>query len=76
MMKTVTLRNVPEDVVRELRRRAKRNGRSMQGELLMVVRQATLDQRSLEEQLAVLRSSLPRRMRLTEIDAAIRAGRP
>lgn len=76
MPKTVTLRNVPDEVLKELRRRAKRNGRSMQGELLMVVRQATVDQRSLETQLAELRGSLPRRMRLTEIQDAIREGRP
>lgn len=76
MPKTVTLRNVPDEVLKELRRRAKRNGRSMQGELLMVVREATVDQRSLETQLAELRGALPRRMRLTEIQDAIREGRP
>ena len=76
MPKTVTLRNVPDEVLKELRRRAKRNGRSMQGELLMVVREATVDQRSLETQLAELRGSLPRRMRLTAIQDAIREGRP
>ncbi|GMV15158.1 MAG: Arc family DNA-binding protein [Polyangiaceae bacterium] len=76
MSKTLTLRNVPEDVVKELRRRAKRNGRSVQSELLTLVRQGTIDQRSLEERLAELRRSLPRRMRIAEIHTAIREGRP
>lgn len=76
MTMTLTVRNVPEEVVKELRRRAKRNGRSVQSELLTLVRQGTLDQRSLEERLTELRRSLPRRLRLTEIHAAIREGRP
>jgi plasmid stability protein len=76
MSKTLTLRNVPDEVLKELRRRAKRNGRSVQSELLTLVRQGTLDQRSLEERLAELRKSLPRRMRLEEIHSAIRDGRP
>ena len=62
MAKTLTLRNVPDDVVRELRGRARKNGRSMQSELLLVIRQATLDRRSLEKQLAALRGTIQPRI--------------
>jgi plasmid stability protein len=76
MARTLTLRNVPDEVVRELRRRAKRSGRSMQRELLTVVQQATVDTRSLENSLAAIRRDHGRRLRLSAIHAAIREGRP
>lgn len=76
MPKTLTLRNVPDDVVRQLRGRAQRNGRSMQLELLSLVCQATVDRRSLERQLERIRSTRPRRLTSTEIHRAIDEGRP
>lgn len=76
MAKTLTLRNVPDPVVSELRGRARRNGTSMQKELLSVVTQATIDRRSLEDQLAALRSVLKKRVPLKKIHAAIDEGRP
>ncbi len=76
MPKTLTVRNVPDAVLGELRRRAQRNGRSMQGELLSLVRQATLDERSFVDQLGEMRRRLPHRMRLGRIQRAIREGRP
>jgi plasmid stability protein len=76
MAKTLTIRNVPDDVVRELRGRARRNGRSMQSEILLVIRQATLDRGSLEKQLAALRGTVQRRIRIDEIHAAVMEGRP
>lgn len=36
----LTIKNVPEEVVDRLRERAKRNRRSMQGELLVIVEEA------------------------------------
>ena len=74
--KTLTLRNVPEPVVRELRQRARRNGRSMQSELLSIVRQATLDRRSFSDQITDFRRTLRRPLPLDEIHAAIDEGRP
>lgn len=74
--RTLTLREVPEPVVRELRNRARRNGRSMQSELLSIVRQATLDRRSFADQLANVRRALRRPLTLDEIHAAIDEGRP
>lgn len=76
MAKTLTLRNVPDDVVRELRGRARRNGRSMQNELLSLVRQLTMDRRSLERQLAEIRGSVRERQSITDIHKAIDEGRP
>ena len=36
----LSIKNVPEDVVAQLRERAERNHRSMQGELLVIVEEA------------------------------------
>ena len=71
MAKTLTLRNVPDNVVRELRKRAQLNGRSLQSEALLLIRQATLDGWSLKQQLANLRGTIPRRLRIHEIHGAI-----
>jgi plasmid stability protein len=73
--KTLTLRNVPPDVLRRLRERARRNGRSMQAELLTIVGEATVDQQSLEAQLADCRRALRRPMKAAEIEQAIAEGR-
>ena len=67
MAKTLTLRNVPDQVVRELRLRAQRNGRSMQSELLTIVKQATIDQRSFTEQLDTFRRATARPLSLDDI---------
>jgi plasmid stability protein len=37
----LSIKNVPDDVAESLRRRAKRNQRSLQGELLALVQEAT-----------------------------------
>lgn len=37
MAVNLSIRNVPDEVVRRLRRRAKRNRRSLQGELLAII---------------------------------------
>ncbi len=42
-MATLSIKNVPADVVEKLRRRAARNHRSMQGELLALVSAAAAD---------------------------------
>ncbi len=76
MTKTLTLRNVPDEVATRLRVRAQRNGRSMQAELLEIVESAVLDQESLLGQLRAFRQSLKRSMTLEEIQQAISEGRP
>jgi plasmid stability protein len=76
MSRTLTLRHVPEPVVRALRQRAQRNRRSMQKEVLSILESAALDRESLLEQLSAVRSRLGARMSLDEIHAAIDEGRP
>ena len=76
MPRTLTLRDVPEPVVRALRERARKNRRSMQKEILSILRGAALDRASLARQLSAMRSDLGARMTLEEIHGAIEAGRP
>jgi len=75
MSYTVTLRNVPESVLRALRGRARRNGRSMQKEIMSILEEAVADRASLVEQLATLRLRLGAQMTLDEIHEAIEEGR-
>lgn len=76
MSRTLTLRDVPEPVVRALHERARRNRRSMQKEILSILQTAAFDRTSLAEQLAKLRSRLGPGMTLDEIHDAIEEGRP
>ncbi|RLB59103.1 MAG: hypothetical protein DRI34_02970 [Deltaproteobacteria bacterium] len=75
MYRTLTLRNVPDKVVKQLRRRAARNKRSMQEELLAIVQDAVVDRASLARQLEACRESLLTPLSLEEIHQAIEAGR-
>ena len=76
MARTLTLRDVPEPVLRALRERARRNRRSMQKEILSTLQGAVLDRASLVEQLSSLRSRLGAKLKLKEIHDAIKEGRP
>ena len=76
MLRTLTLRGVPDSVLAALRERARRNHRSMQRELLSVLQGAVVDRASLAEQLRSLRRRVKRPMRLDEIHAGIEEGRP
>ena len=53
---TLTLRDVPGRVVRALRERARKNGRSLQEEMLAILEGVTLDRESLGRQLSAIRS--------------------
>ncbi len=76
MVKTLTLRNVPERVIVALRRRARHNGRSMQRELLSLV-ERSVDTESLWSRIGAIRKSLrPGGMSLGEIHRALDKGRP
>ncbi len=75
MAKTLTLRNVPDPVVKALRERSRRNGRSMQAELLAIVGAAVVDRASLVEQLRACRSSMTGPMTIDEIEESIAEGR-
>jgi plasmid stability protein len=76
MARTLTLRNVPEPVVRALRERAQRSRRSMQREILSILQGAVLDRKSLATQLADLTTHLDARLTLDEIHDGIDHGRP
>lgn len=77
MARTLTLRNVPEAVVRSLRERARRNHRSVQKELLSIVTQSVVDRESALAQIGELRRRhLGKAMTLRAIQGAIEEGRP
>ena len=76
MARTLTLRNVPEPVVRALRGRAKRNHRSMQKEILSILEEVAIDRASMIKQLTALRNRLAANMTIDEIERAIEEGRP
>jgi plasmid stability protein len=76
MSHTLTLRNVPDSVLRALRGRARRNRRSMQKEIMSILEEAAIDRASAVEQLAALRVRLAANMTLDEIHGAIEEGRP
>lgn len=76
MARTLTLRDVPEPVLRLLRERAHRNRTSMQKEILGILRCAVIDRASLIEQLSAFRAGHGARLTLDEIHDAIDEGRP
>ena len=76
MARTLTLRDVPEKVVRALRERARRNDRSMREEILEILERTALDRAALSRQLSSLRTRLGARMSLREIHDAIEQRRP
>jgi plasmid stability protein len=74
---TITVRDVPEEVLRVLRQRARAAGRSMQQELLFTLKREAIDRESAIDQLLELRRRhLRRPMTLVEIEEAIDEGRP
>ncbi len=75
MSRTLTLRNVPEPILRALRSRAHRNRRSMQKEIMSILEEAAIDHASMAEQLRALRTRLDAGMSLDEIHQAIEEGR-
>jgi plasmid stability protein len=74
MARTLTLRDVPEPVVRALRERAQKNRRSLQKEILAILQGAALDS-SLPRRLSEMRLRLGAGMSLKQIHVAIDAGR-
>jgi plasmid stability protein len=76
MARTLTLRDVPDPVVRALRERARRSRRSMQREILSILQGAVLDRKSLATQLAALVARVDARLTLDEIHDGIDHGRP
>jgi plasmid stability protein len=75
MIRTITLRNVPEAVLRGLRQSARRNHRSIQKEIFSILKSATIDRASLAAQLTALRTRLGAKMTLDDINKANAEGR-
>lgn len=75
MSHTLTLRNVPDPILRALRGRARKNRRSMQKEIMSILTEAAVDRVSLLQQLTALRNRLGAKMSLDEIHRAIEEGR-
>ncbi len=76
MEKTLTVRNVPGRVVEALKKRARRNHRSMQSEVLAILDATVSDTEALSSRLAEHRLALTRPMTMDEIRAAMDRGRP
>jgi plasmid stability protein len=74
MAHTMTLRNVPDSILRVLRERARQHGRSMQKEIMSILEEAVVDHASVVEQLAILRVRLGAQMTLDQIHEAIEEG--
>lgn len=79
-MSTITLKNLPRDLHRKLKNRAKAHQRSLNGEVIATLQNATaatrrLDTSVLEESVRRARSLFRRPVTARQIDAWKRAGR-
>jgi plasmid stability protein len=80
-MPTITLKNLPRDLHRELKNRARANHRSLNKEVIATLEIATgethrLDVDELIREARAARSKFTREISAAEIDAWKRAGRP
>ncbi len=79
-MATITLKNIPADLHRELKKRAEEHHRSLNKEIIATLKSATdgtirLDQTKLEEAVRQTRSLFRRPITAREIDRWKREGR-
>ena len=79
-MASITLKNIPADLHRELKKRAAEHHRSLNGEILATLKNAAggtirLDQTKLEESVRQARSLFRRPITAREIDRWKRKGR-
>ena len=80
-MATITLKNIPRDLHRKLKKRAKEHHRSLNKEIISTLNSATgnvhrVDVDALIREARVARSKFTREISAAEIDAWKRAGRP
>jgi plasmid stability protein len=80
-MASITLKNVPADLHRELKRRAEEHHRSLNREILATLKGATgktqrLDVQALLREARAVRAKFARQISDAEINAWKRAGRP
>ena len=79
-MPTITLKNIPADLHRELKKRAEEHHRSLNGEILATLRGATnhrprIEPTALVREARAVRKKFRRRVSPTQIKAWIRRGR-
>ena len=73
-MATLTIRNVRPNVVKTLKERAKKNGKSMEQEVRDLLEQATIDRRAVLKEIEASWARQTRRPTAEEIDAWIEVG--
>ena len=74
-MPTLTIRNVPPNVVRSLKTIARRNRRSMEQEVRELLESYVAERRSVLDQIEAGWAKQSRRPTAAEVDSWIRAGR-
>jgi plasmid stability protein len=75
-MATLTIRHVPSKVVKSLKSLARRNRRSMEQEVRVVLEQHVGDRRALLDEIEQSWARQTRRPKAHEVDAWIQVGRP
>lgn len=75
-MATLTIRNVPTKVLKSLKSLARRNRRSMEQEVRVVLEQHVGDRRALLEEIERAWARQKRRPPAAEVDRWIQVGRP
>ena len=80
-MASITLKNIPADLHRELKRRAEEHHRSLNGEILATLKTATgkthrVDVQALIREARAARAKFTRQVSDAEINAWKRTGRP
>jgi plasmid stability protein len=78
---TITLKNIPADLHRELKKRAEEHHRSLNKEIISTLRSASgkaqrVDIEALIREARIARSKFRREIKAAEIDAWKRIGRP
>ena len=75
-MPTLTIRSVPEPIVRSLKALARRRGHSMEQEVRELLEAHVAERRSVLEQIEAAWARQSRRPTAAEVDAWIATGRP
>jgi len=74
-MAVITVRNLPDEVVRELKNRASRNNRSMEQEARIILTEAVIDKQRAKERIESLRKRFRRRPAAGEVKEWVREAR-
>jgi len=74
-MATITIRNLPEAVVRRLKDRARRNNRSMEQEVRCILTEVVPDKEEAMQRVEALRKRFLRQPSAQEVDEWVREAR-